>query len=120
MSVWWGWSSETTMAEAGYFHCPQCQGRQRTGVYRITRRFHVGRIPVHTQIGAPFYRCDGCQHAYPAEDGHGYDYSASPEPSTWTCFKCGGVAPGHRFDCPHCGFSLNRTLESLTGQDANG
>ncbi len=118
MSRWWGWSSDTAMPETGYFFCPACQSRQRTGVYQITRRFHLCRIAVHTQTGAPFYHCEACRHAYPAEEGHGYDYSASPEPSTWVCFKCGGIAPGHLFTCPHCGFSLNRSLESLPGNEA--
>ena len=119
MSIWWGWVGETAMPETGYFFCPQCQSRQRTGVYRVTRRFHLCRVPVRTEVGAPFFRCEGCQHAYPAEEGYGYDFSSNPEPSTWVCFKCGGVAPGHVFTCPQCGFSLNRSLESLTGQDAH-
>jgi hypothetical protein len=119
MRTWWGWSSETTMPESGFFFCPACQRRQPTGVYHIRRRFHICLIPVHTQERvAAFYRCGDCRQQYPAEEGHGYDFSENPEPSTWTCFKCGGTAPGHLFVCPSCGFSLNRTLESLCEKEA--
>jgi hypothetical protein len=119
MSRWWGWSSETAMPETGYFFCPECQSRQRTGAYQTTRRFNICRVTVYSKVEAPFYFCEGCRHTYLAEDGLGYDFSASPEPSTWVCFKCGAAAPGHSFTCPQCGFSLNRTLESLSGKDAN-
>jgi hypothetical protein len=117
MSKWWGWSSESTMPDAGYFFCPQCQRRQRTGVHRQARRFHLCRVAIHTEDGPAYYRCEACAHEYPAVEGHGYDFSDNPEPSTWACFKCGGIAPGHLFACPHCGFSLNRTLESISGKE---
>jgi hypothetical protein len=121
MRTWWGWSTETTIADMGYFYCPECQARQRTGVYHVRRRFHVCLVPVHTQERvAAFYRCDGCRREYPAEEGHGFDFSDRPEPSTWTCFKCGTAAPGHVFICPQCGFSLNRTLESLRPEESHG
>jgi hypothetical protein len=90
-------------------------------VHLVRRRFHLCGAPVHTQeFAGAFYRCEGCQREYPAEEGHGYDFSANPEPSTWTCFKCNHIVEGHLFTCPQCGFSLNRTLESLTGKDARG
>ncbi len=118
MRTWWGWSTETTLAESGYFFCPECQGRQPTGIYHVRRRFHACLLPVYTQAMAAFHRCGGCRREYPAEEGHGFDFSDRPEPSVWTCFKCGTAAPGHVFVCPQCGFSLNRTLESLPPEEA--
>lgn len=115
---WWGWATEIDVTESGYFHCPACDGRRPTGVHRGRRRFYVGLLPVHTRVLAPFYRCADCGGEYPAEEGHGFDFSDRAAPSTWACFKCGGEAPGHVFTCPHCGFSLNRSVESLSGSAA--
>jgi hypothetical protein len=116
MRTWLGWSTEITVPESGYFFCPTCERRQPTGVHHVHRRLTVCLMPVHTRQTGAFYRCETCRRDYPAEEGHGYDYSTSPEPSTWACFKCGGVAPGHVFTCPHCGFTLNRAVETLTGK----
>ncbi len=110
---WWGWSTEITTPEAGYFYCPACQCRRPTGVHHVCRRFYVCLLPVHTRVLPAFYRCAECRGEYRAEEGHGYDFSDQAAPSTWECFKCSGVAPGHVFTCPSCGFSLNRTVESL-------
>jgi hypothetical protein len=110
---WWGWGVETTAPEAGYFFCPTCARRQPTRVYQTRRRFYVCLVSAYTTEATATYRCDECRREYPAEEGHGFDFSASPEPSQWACFKCGGIAPGHVFICPHCGFSLNRTVEAL-------
>jgi predicted RNA-binding Zn-ribbon protein involved in translation (DUF1610 family) len=85
----------------GFFYCPACQGRQPALLIHVDQ---IEEVRNGDRELTEIYVCETCRRRFPAASTTAYDYSDSPESTIHTCFRCGGVVPGHLWRCPKCGF----------------